>query len=113
LSANPKAISLIKKKIIEEEKLGYDHEKINNNIDWSELSANPKAIKILENNKEKIMWKDFSTNPSIFALDRGNNKSSSSKKYYYSNTKQTPSAKSLYANKPLRITGLRRVNKTM
>ncbi len=112
LSANPRAISLIKKKIIEEEKLGYDHEKINN-IDWSELSANPKAIKILENNKEKIMWKDFSTNPSIFALDRGNNKSSSSKKSSSSNAKQTPSAKSLSANKPLRITGLRRVNKTI
>jgi hypothetical protein len=112
LSANPKAISLIKKKIIEEEKLGYDNEKINN-IDWSELSANPKAIKILENNKEKIMWKDFSTNPSIFTFDRGNNKSSSSKKSSSSNTKQTPSAKSLSANKQLRITGLRRVNKTI
>jgi hypothetical protein len=84
-----------------------------NNIDWSELSANPKAIKILENNKEKIMWKDFSTNPSIFTFDRGNNKSSSSKKSSSSNTKQTPSAKSLSANIQLRITGLRRVNKTI
>jgi hypothetical protein len=113
LSANPKAISLIIKRIIKEEKPGYNHEKINNNINWSELSANPKAIKILENNKEKIIWKDFSTNPSIFALDRGNNKSSSSKKSSSPNAKQTPSAKSFPTNKPLRITGSRRVNKTI
>ena len=113
LSANTKAIPLIKKRIIKEEKSGYDNEKIKNNIDWNELSANPKAIKILENNKEKIEWKDFSTNPSIFAIDRGNNKSSSSKKSSSSNSKRTPSAKSLPVNKPIRITGTRRVNKTI
>ena len=128
LSANPKAISLIKKRIIKEEKFGYDNEKIKNNIDWNELSANPKAIKILENNKEKIEWKDFSTNPSIFAIDRGNNnssssknssskksssKKSSSKKSSSKKSPQTPSAKSLPINKPKRITGPHRVNKTI
>ena len=113
MSANPKAIPLIKKRIIKEEKSGYDNEKIKNNIDWNELSANPKAIKILENNKEKIEWKDFSTNPSIFALDRGNNNSSSSKKSSSSKSPRTPSAKSLPVNKPIRITGPRRVNKTI
>jgi hypothetical protein len=113
LSANPKAIPLIKKRIIKEEKSGYDNEKIKNNIDWNELSANPKAIKILENNKEKIEWKDFSTNSSIFAIDRGNNNSSSSKKSSSSKSPRTPSAKSLPINKPKRITGPRRVNKTI
>ena len=113
LSANPKAIPLIKKRIIKEEKSGYDNEKIKNNIDWNELSANPKAIKILENNKEKIEWIDFSTNPSIFALDRGNNNSSSSKKSSSSKSQRTPSAKSLPINKPIRITGTRRINKTI
>ncbi len=38
-------------------------------LDWSELSKNPKAIKVLEKNQDKINWQQLSENPSIFELD--------------------------------------------
>ena len=38
--------------------------------DWALLSMNPNAIKILEKNKDKIVWGKLSLNPSIFELDR-------------------------------------------
>ncbi|NBO50626.1 MAG: hypothetical protein EBU80_13120, partial [Chitinophagia bacterium] len=33
------------------------------------LSRNPNAIKILEENRDKIYWISFSVNPAIFELD--------------------------------------------
>ena len=35
-------------------------------IDWSCLSENPNAIKLLEQNPDKISWIGLSINPSIF-----------------------------------------------
>ena len=38
-------------------------------IDWFELSKNPNAIHLLEQNQYKIDWFILSTNPSIFTYD--------------------------------------------
>ena len=38
-------------------------------IDWYKLSKNPNAIDLLEKNQDKIKWKQFSINPSIFEDD--------------------------------------------
>ena len=38
-------------------------------LNWLELSANPKAIELLEKNRDKIDWYQLSLNPSIFELD--------------------------------------------
>ena len=35
-------------------------------IDWYELSRNPNAIHLLEENQDKIEWNQISRNPSIF-----------------------------------------------
>lgn len=37
-------------------------------IDWDVLSGNPNAIYILEANQNKINWEILSANPSIFIL---------------------------------------------
>ncbi len=50
----------------------------NPNIDWVALSAIPKAIHLLKKYQGKISWKSLSTNPSIFGI-RGNDKAFSSK----------------------------------
>ena len=39
------------------------------NINWSMLSLNQNAIKILEKNQDKINWYYLSSNPSIFKLN--------------------------------------------
>jgi len=38
-------------------------------IDWYYLSQNPNAIHILENNIDKLNWYRLSANPNIFVLD--------------------------------------------
>ena len=93
LSGNPNAIDLLRDKIEEENKLPkkkYDRlediEKINwvklsanqkaiklleenlDNINWFTLSANPKAIKLLEANRDKIKWSQLSGNPKAIKL---------------------------------------------
>ena len=35
-------------------------------LDWKYLSANPNAIELLKNNKDKIVWEYLSENPAIF-----------------------------------------------
>lgn len=85
LSADPKEINLITK-ILTDDNYKYVKHHINwyylseNNkainfllehqykIDWDQLSknTNPGAIKLLEKNKNKINWYNFSANPSIF-----------------------------------------------
>jgi len=35
-------------------------------LNWSELSSNPNAVHLLENNLDKINWSRLSRNPSIF-----------------------------------------------
>jgi hypothetical protein len=43
-----------------------------NKLNWDGLyglSTNPNAIPLLEKNQDKIVWKDLSSNPSIFELD--------------------------------------------
>ncbi len=38
-------------------------------INWFNLSYNPSAMVLLEQNIDKINWEGFSQNPSIFELD--------------------------------------------
>ena len=38
-------------------------------IDWNYLSLNPNSINLLKKNQDKINWKNLSVNPSIFELD--------------------------------------------
>jgi hypothetical protein len=38
-------------------------------INWCQLSTNPNAIEILKENQDKIDWYYFSTNPAIFTYD--------------------------------------------
>jgi hypothetical protein len=40
-----------------------------NKIDWEYVSLNPNAIEVLKANQDKINWKRFSENSSIFELD--------------------------------------------
>ena len=40
-----------------------------NKLNWHYLSLNSNAIKLLEQNQDKIIWADLSINPSIFKLD--------------------------------------------
>ena len=37
-----------------------------NKIEWNQLSSNPEAMPLLEENQEKIDWEWLSTNPAIF-----------------------------------------------
>lgn len=39
------------------------------NIDWQNLSRNPNAILLLEQNPDKISWWRLSSNQSIFEFD--------------------------------------------
>jgi len=38
-------------------------------INWKQLSNNPNAIHLLEQNQDKILWSALSENPAIFELD--------------------------------------------
>jgi hypothetical protein len=44
-------------------------EKNQDKINWSKLSKNSNAIELLEKNQDKIDWQQLSENPSIFELD--------------------------------------------
>ena len=50
-----------------------------NQLDWFNLSSNPKAIFLLRDNQDKIEWDAFSTNPAIFSLDVFGSKEKSSR----------------------------------
>jgi len=41
---------------------------IHPNIDWDELSSNPNAIHILEQNMDEIDWDELSANPNAIHL---------------------------------------------
>lgn len=71
LSGNKGAIDLLREKIKMEKdmpsseyELLEDTEKIN----WSSLSENPEAIKLLEENRHKIVWLNLSSNHSPKAI---------------------------------------------
>ena len=71
LSENPNAIDLLRDKIAEEKglpKIVYDRLENIEKIDWVKLSANQKAIKLLEENPEKIDWVQLSANPKAIKL---------------------------------------------
>lgn len=50
-----------------------------NQLDWYNLSSNPKAIFLLRDNPDKIVWKAFSTNSAIFSLGVYGSKEKSSR----------------------------------
>ena len=62
-NTNPRAIELIRKKLGVKNKENKD-----NKINKPNLSANPEAMKILEEYPEYIEWGHFSSNPAIFSL---------------------------------------------
>ena len=62
-NTNPRAIELIRKKLGVKDKENKD-----NKISKPNLSANPEAMKILEEYPEYIEWGHFSSNPAIFSL---------------------------------------------
>jgi hypothetical protein len=71
LSENPNAIDLLREKIAEENKLPKkDYDRLENieKIDWAILSANQKAIQILEENPGKINWNVLSANQNAIEL---------------------------------------------
>ena len=71
LSENPNAIDLLRDKIEEEKKLSkqkYDRLEDIEKIDWYKLSANEKAIKLLEENPTKINWYKLSANKKAIKL---------------------------------------------
>ena len=67
LSKHPNVIKLLKDRIEYEKSLTYaQFNRLENKINWLSLSINPNAIDLLKNNKDKINWEYFSTNPAIF-----------------------------------------------
>lgn len=50
-----------------------------NQLDWFNLSSNPKAIFLLRDNQDKISWDAFSTNPAIYSLGVYGSKEKSSR----------------------------------
>jgi hypothetical protein len=71
LSVNVKAIDLLRRKIEEENKLSekaYDRLEPIEKINWWVLSANPKAIQLLEANRDKINWVQLGKNPKAIKL---------------------------------------------
>jgi hypothetical protein len=71
LSVNVKAIDLLRRKIDEENKLSkakYDKLEDIEKINWWVLSANPKAIQLLEANRDKINWVQLGKNPKAIKL---------------------------------------------
>lgn len=66
---NPKALLLIEKKIIEEQKLSKTEvERSPNRINWYQLSQNPIAVELLEKYENKINWSGLVNNPNPDAL---------------------------------------------
>jgi hypothetical protein len=71
MSSNPSAIHLLREKIAEEGKMAAkEYEKLEDveKVCWYYLSANEKAIKLLEENPTKIIWFKFSKNPKAIRL---------------------------------------------
>jgi hypothetical protein len=71
LSGNPNAIDLLRDKIEEEKNLPkkkYDRLEDIEKINWVKLSANQKAIKLLEENPTKIIWFTLSANQKAIKL---------------------------------------------
>jgi hypothetical protein len=71
LSENPNAIDLLRDKIEEEKKIPkkkFDRLDDNEKINWAKLSANQKAIKLLEENLDNINWFTLSANPKAIKL---------------------------------------------
>jgi hypothetical protein len=71
LSKNPNAIDLLREKIIRENNLEedeYDSLEIIEKINWYVLSANQKAIQLLEENPGNINWFVLSKNPKAIKL---------------------------------------------
>ena len=71
IAKNPNAIHLIKDRVEYEKQLNTDEMEYylttgRRLLSWSLLSENPNAIKILENNQDKINWYRLSSNSSIF-----------------------------------------------
>ena len=68
-NTNPKALLLIEKKIIEEQKLSRTEvDKLSNRINWYSLSCNPIAVELLEKYENKIDWSGLVNNPNPDAL---------------------------------------------
>ena len=71
MSSNPNAIHLLREKIAEEGKMSkkqYDSLKEIEKVNWINLSANEKAIKLLEENPTKIDWYELCKNPKAIRL---------------------------------------------
>lgn len=72
---NQNAIGLLRKKIAEEKKMEeefpYEYEELpdKEKVNWEILSGNPKAIKLLEENYDKIDWKALCGNINPDAID--------------------------------------------
>ena len=68
LSSNPNAIDLLKAQIKYEESLQHKLRGWDLNIQWEYLCLNPKAIKLLEKNPNKINWDNLCLNPNAIKL---------------------------------------------
>lgn len=71
MSSNPNAIHLLREKIEEEGKMTakeYDKLEEIEKVNWINLSANEKAIKLLEENPTKIDWYELCKNPKAIRL---------------------------------------------
>ena len=71
MSSNPSAIHLLRAKIEEEGKMTakeYDKLETVEKVNWYYLSANEKAIKLLEENPTKIVWYQLSKNSKAIRL---------------------------------------------
>ena len=73
LNPEPAALKLIKEKLKQEGEMSIEHYKwlgIFDKIDWSYLSSNPIAIKILSmpENRDKVKYYDMSKNPKAIEL---------------------------------------------
>ena len=74
LSGNPSAwaIQLLGNRLLEKKRQDTTHSTeyiISNEIDYWMLSKNPNAIQLLERNRHRISYMDFSQNPNIFTYD--------------------------------------------
>ena len=72
-------MEIIRDKIKKDERIPDDNVHGQNQLDWFNLSSNPKAIFLLRDNQDKIVWDAFSTNPAIFSLDVFGSKEKSSR----------------------------------
>jgi hypothetical protein len=95
LSSNPNAIDLLKAQIKYEESLQHKLRGWDLNIKWEYLCLNPKAIKLLENNPNKINWDNLCLNPNAIELLEKN-----PNKINWNNLAANPNAIKLMEKKP-------------